>query len=232
MSVARLLVVEDDDDLREVLVESLRREGYEVLTAADGERALEVVDQEQPDLVCLDVMMPGLDGIEVCRRLRADPRFEDLPILMLTAKADEADAVLGLGVGADDYVTKPARPKELQARVRALLRRKMAAGKSTARNVVVAAGIEVDEERFEVRVSGELVRLTPTEFRILQALVGRPGRVFRRQELLSVAVPGGTFVEDRTIDVHVRAIRSKLGDHGKRLETVRGIGYRIRGDGE
>jgi len=232
MSVARLLVVEDDDDLREVLVESLRREGYEVLTAADGERALEVVEQEQPDLVCLDVMMPGLDGIEVCRRLRADPRFEDLPILMLTAKADEADAVLGLGVGADDYVTKPARPKELQARVRALLRRKMAAGKSTARNVVVAAGIEVDEERFEVRVSGELVRLTPTEFRILQALVGRPGRVFRRQELLSVAVPGGTFVEDRTIDVHVRAIRSKLGDHGKRLETVRGIGYRIRGDGE
>lgn len=232
MSVARLLVVEDDDDLREVLVESLRREGYEVLTAADGERALEVVDQEQPDLVCLDVMMPGLDGIEVCRRLRADPRFEDLPILMLTAKADEADAVLGLGVGADDYVTKPARPKELQARVRALLRRKMAAGKSTARNVVVAAGIEVDEERFEVRVSDELVRLTPTEFRILQALVGRPGRVFRRQELLSVAVPGGTFVEDRTIDVHVRAIRSKLGDHGKRLETVRGIGYRIRGDGE
>lgn len=228
MAARRLLIVEDDPDLREVLSEFLRREGFEVTTASDGERGLALIEREEPDLVCLDVMMPELDGIEVCRRLRANPKFADLPILMLTAKADESDAVLGLGVGADDYVTKPARPKEFVARVRALLRRNEAGLGTSERRVVTSGGIEVDEERFEVRVGGEVVRMTPTELRILKVLVGRPGRVFRRQELLNLATPDGASVEERTIDVHMRAIRIKLGAQGDLLETVRGIGYRFR----
>ncbi|MAF64099.1 MAG: DNA-binding response regulator [Planctomycetes bacterium] len=228
MGPRRLLVVEDDQDLREVLVEFLRREGYEVSEAADGEAGLEAVRAERPDLVCLDVMMPGLDGIEVCRRLRADADFADLPILMLSAKGDESDVVLGLGVGADDYVTKPARPKELHARVRSLLRRKETSGRAPSRSVVRAGDLEVDEERFEVRAAGAIVRLTPTEFRILQIMARRPGRVYRRADLLELATPGGGFVEERTIDVHIRAIRAKLGERADWVETVRGIGYRFR----
>jgi two-component system phosphate regulon response regulator PhoB len=222
------LVVEDDPDLREVLVELLRREGYTVSEAADGEAGIEAVRAERPDLVCLDVMMPGTDGIEVCRRLRADPDHADLPILMLSAKGDESDVVLGLGVGADDYVTKPARPKELNARVRSLLRRKESGAEAGSRAVVRAGILEVDEERFEVRAAGEVLRLTPTEFRILQVMARRPGRVYRRTDLLDLATPGGGFVEERTIDVHIRAIRAKLGEHSDCVETVRGIGYRFQ----
>lgn len=232
MGARRLLVVEDDPDLREVLVEFLRREGYEVSCAADGEQGLELIRKERPDLVCLDVMMPGIDGIEVCRRLRADADFEELPILMLSAKSDESDVVLGLGVGADDYVSKPARPKELHARVRSLLRRKDLRSQSSSRAVVIVGDLEVDEERFEVRAAGRTVRLTPTEFRILQVMVRRPGRVYRRQDLLELATPGGGFVEERTIDVHMRAIRAKLGSHADCIETVRGIGYRFRDETE
>lgn len=228
MAAYRVLVIEDDTDLREVLGESLRREGYEVMTAEDGEQGLRTAQRESPDLVCLDLMMPGLDGIEVCRRLRADARFENLPILMLTAKGDESDAVLGLGVGADDYVVKPARHKELMARVRALLRRRIAAHSPSSRTVMSMGGLEIDEERFEVRAGGARVRLTPTEFRILQVLMKRPGRVYQRNELLDRAAPSGNFVEERTIDVHVRAIRGKLGDYADRVETVRGIGYRFQ----
>ncbi|MCH2107627.1 MAG: response regulator transcription factor, partial [Planctomycetes bacterium] len=152
MSATRLVVVEDDPDLREVLKESLSREGYEVFAAEDGVLGLELVHEVQPDLVCLDVMMPGKDGIEVCRELRADSRFRKLPILMLTAKGDESDVVLGLGIGADDYLVKPARPKELVARVRALLRRGKAEAEEVGASVIQAGSMEIDEERFEVRV--------------------------------------------------------------------------------
>ena len=226
MSVARLVVVEDDPDLLEVLRESFAREGYEVLVAEDGLRGLELIREVRPDLVCLDVMMPGMDGIEVCRELRADGDFQGLPILMLTAKGEESDVVLGLGIGADDYVVKPARPKELVARVRALLRRrsKEVAGESVA---VLRVGIlEVDEERFEVRVDGTQVSFTPTEFHILQALAKKPGRVFRRTELLEQAT-GGSFADERTVDAHVKSIRQKLGENADLVETVRGRGYRL-----
>ncbi len=226
MSAARLVVVEDDPDLLEVLRESFAREGYEVLVAEDGLRGLELIREVRPDLVCLDVMMPGMDGIEVCRELRADGDFQSLPILMLTAKGEESDVVLGLGIGADDYVVKPARPKELVARVRALLRRrsKEVAGEAVA---VLRVGIlEVDEERFEVHVDGALVSFTPTEFHILQALAKKPGRVFRRTELLEQAT-GGSFADERTVDAHVKSIRQKLGDNADLVETVRGRGYRI-----
>ena len=230
MSATRLVVVEDDPDLREVLKESLSREGYEVFAAEDGVLGLELVHEVQPDLVCLDVMMPGKDGIEVCRELRADSRFRKLPILMLTAKGDESDVVLGLGIGADDYLVKPARPKELVARVRALLRRGKAEAEEVGASVIQAGSMEIDEERFEVRVDGALVNMTPTEFQILQTLAHKPGRVFRRSELLR-GKSGVSYSDERTVDAHVRSIRQKLGKDGELVETVRGMGYRLSDGG-
>jgi len=230
MSAARIVVVEDDPDLLEVLRETFVREGYEVLTAEDGLVGLGLIREVRPDLVCLDVMMPGMDGIEVCRELRADQSLKGLLVLMLTAKGEESDVVLGLGIGADDYVVKPARPKELVARVRALLRRRSieAAGGSTS--VLRVGSLDVDEERFEVRVDGVAVQFTPTEFHILQALAKKPGRVFRRSELLEQAT-GGSFSEERTVDAHVRSIRKKLGENAGIVQTVRGRGYRIPEEG-
>ena len=178
MSIARLVVVEDDPDLRDVLRESLTREGYEVSVASDGVEGLALIRETRPALVCLDVMMPGKDGIEVCRELRADAEFRALPILMLTAKGDESDVVLGLGIGADDYMVKPARPKELVARVRALLRRGSVSSADGSAPVLEVGPMTIDEERFEVRVNGEAVQMTPTEFQILQTLAKKPARVF------------------------------------------------------
>jgi len=226
MSLARLVVVEDDPDLRDVLRESLAREGYEVFTAADGVEGLAVIRDVRPDLVCLDVMMPGKDGIEVCRELRAEAEFNKLPVLMLTAKGDESDVVLGLGIGADDYMVKPARPKELVARVRALLRRGKVGAEEAAPLVLRVGPMEIDEERFEIRLNGATVKMTPTEFQILQLLAKKPGRVFRRSELLR-GPSGASFSEERTVDAHVRSIRQKLGSDGELVQTVRGMGYRI-----
>jgi DNA-binding response OmpR family regulator len=226
MSRPRLIVVEDDPDLLEVLRESLSREGYQVLTASNGVDGLNLIKQTRPDLVCLDVMMPEMDGIEVCRELRADKEFGAMPILMLTAKGEESDVVLGLGVGADDYVVKPARPKELVARVRALLRRRQPDDSGGHATLLTVGPLEIDEERFEVRISGEALPFTPTEFHILQALAKKPGRAFKRTELLEQV--RGVFVEERTVDAHVKSIRSKLGEHASLIQTIRGRGYSIR----
>ena len=226
MGAARLVVVEDDPDLLEVLRETFVREGYEVLVADDGLRGLELIRRERPDLVCLDVMMPGMDGIEVCRELRADDAFRGLPILMLTAKGEESDVVLGLGIGADDYVVKPARPKELVARVRSLLRRRERVAAGEAGKVLRVGVLEVDEERFEVRIDGSALSLTPTEFHILQTMARRPGRVYRRAELLGQE-GSSAYAEERTVDAHVRSIRQKLGECAELVETVRGRGYRV-----
>ena len=230
MSIARLVVVEDDPDLRDVLRESLTREGYVVSVASDGVEGLALIRETRPALVCLDVMMPGKDGIEVCRELRADAEFRALPILMLTAKGDESDVVLGLGIGADDYMVKPARPKELVARVRALLRRGSVSSADGSAPVLEVGPMTIDEERFEVRVNGEAVQMTPTEFQILQTLAKKPGRVFRRSELLR-GPSGASFSDERTVDAHVRSIRQKLGSDGELVQTVRGKGYRIMDDG-
>jgi DNA-binding response OmpR family regulator len=226
MSIPRLVVVEDDPDLRDVLRESLTREGYEVFVAADGIEGLALIREARPALVCLDVMMPGKDGIEVCRELRADSEFSALPILMLTAKGDESDVVLGLGIGADDYMIKPARPKELVARVRALLRRGSVASGDCVEPVLEIGPLAIDEERFEIRLNGEVVKMTPTEFQILQTLAKKPGRVFRRSELLR-GPSGSSYSDERTVDAHVRSIRQKLGVDGDLVQTVRGMGYRI-----
>jgi DNA-binding response OmpR family regulator len=230
MGAVRLVVVEDDPDLLEVLRETFAREGYEVLTAEDGRAGLELIREVRPALVCLDVMMPELDGIEVCRALRAEEEFRGLLILMLTAEGEESDVVLGLGIGADDYVVKPARPKELVARVRSLLRRQERAAAGEAGSVLRVGKLEVDEERFEVRVAGVAVAFTPTEFHILQVLASKPGRVFRRAELLG-QVDGGSFAEERTVDAHVRSIRQKLGANAELVQTVRGRGYRVMDEG-
>lgn len=221
MNMPTIVVVEDDPDLLEVLKESLAREGYQVKTANNGIDGLKLIKDTAPDLVCLDVMMPGMDGIEVCRELRADKSLRGLPIMMLTAKGDESDVVLGLGVGADDYVTKPARPKELIARVRALLRRPRP--EAEAEELIAVGGLEIDEARFQVRINGEVIALTPTEYGLLKALALQPGRAFTRNALLKQA--GGAYVEERTVDAHIRSIRKKLGDKAELIQTIRGRGY-------
>ena len=227
MKPRKLLLVEDDPDLLEVLRLTFEAEGFQAHLAEDGEAALRLVRRVQPDLVVLDLMLPGRDGIEVCQAIRADPATRHVPILMLTARAEEADVVLGLGVGADDYVTKPARPKELVARVKSLLRRARGREPVATDELLERGPIVIDPVRFEVRAGGERLVLTPTEFRLLQTLASAPGRVFRRGELLDRVVGPDVFVTERNIDTHVKAVRRKLGEHGALIETVRGVGYRF-----
>ena len=226
MDMPNIVVVEDDPDLLLVLKESLSREGYQVQTANNGVDGLKLIKETAPDLVCLDIMMPGMDGIEVCRELRADKDLQGLPIMMLTAKGDESDVVLGLGVGADDYIVKPARPKELIARVRALLRRPRLDSQDDQEDLIKVGSVEIDEIRFQVRLDGEVLPFTPTEYQLLKALAMKPGRAFKRNELLKQA--GGGYVEERTVDAHIRSIRKKLGDKAELVQTVRGRGYCLR----
>ena len=232
MAKAKLLLVEDDADILEVLRLTFRREGYETFEAEDGETAIQLARRHVPDLVVLDVMLPGKDGTYVCREIRADSSLQNILILMVTARGEESDVVLGLGVGADDYVVKPARPRELVARVKALLRRSRLKDEVLTDQLISYNGVVVDPVRFEVRTEqndGEELRveLTPTEFRILQCLINYPGRVYRRSELLDAAVGTGVFVDERNVDTHVKSVRKKLGDKGDLIGTVRGIGYRF-----
>lgn len=228
MKGKKLLLVEDDPDLLEVLRLTFEGEGYQTVLAKSGEEALKQARRHDPELVVLDLMLPGKDGIEVCREMRSDPSLKALPVLMLTAKAEEADVVLGLGVGADDYMTKPARPLELLARVKTLLRRSTPRDPTVTDEVMVRGALVIDPVRFEVRAGDWHVRLTPTEFRLLQTLAAHPGRVFRRNELLDHAIGTGVVVTERTIDTHIKSVRQKLEDHGAVIETIRGVGYSFR----
>ncbi len=223
-----LLLVEDDPDLLEVLRLTFDREGFKLLLARDGEEALDLAQRMAPDLIVLDLMLPKIDGVEVCRRLREHPSFKRTPILMLTAKSEESDVVLGLGVGADDYVTKPARPRELVARVRSLLRRSGGKEPTVTEELISVGPLIIDPVRFEVRIGeGEVAVLTPTEFKLLQTLAGRPGRVYRRGELIDHSIGAGAVVTERNVDTHVKSVRKKLGEFGHLIETVRGVGYRF-----
>jgi DNA-binding response OmpR family regulator len=222
----KILVVEDEPDLLDLVVYNLRKEGFKPLRAESGEKALELARDERPDLVLLDLMMPGLDGIEVCRRLRASDATSDIPIVMVTARAEETDAVVGLSLGADDYVKKPFGVKELVARVRAVLRRTSAGPDPTAK-VVRVDELEVDPARHEVRLRGRDVVCTPTELRLLHHLVRNRGRVFSRAQLLDKAVGSDVIVVDRNVDVHVGSLRGKLEDYGARIVTIRGVGYKF-----
>ena len=229
MNKKKILVVDDERDLVDILVFNLQREQYAVITAGDGELAVAMAERERPDLILLDLMLPGIDGLEVCRRLRANPRTAGVPIIMLTAKGEEMEAVIGLSQGADDYVRKPFSVRELMARVAARLRRGTPAPVADRDDSTITCGeLVIDGARFEASVAGQTIPLTPTEFKLLRQLARRPGRVFTRDELREEAPLADSQLLGRSVDVHVSAIRRKLGPFGRRLETVRGVGYRLQ----
>ena len=231
MPSERILVIEDEADLREVMAYNLRREGYKVATAADGADGVRGAKESKPDLILLDLMLPDLDGLEVCRRVRQDAELAKTPIIMVTAKGEETDVIVGLGVGADDYVRKPFSVKELVARVGAVLRRGAHEGEDESLRALRRGPIEIDPGRHEVTVDGESVRFTATEFRLLHFLAKRPGRVYERETLLRRVLGDDAFHVERNIDVHVRSIRKKLGERRDMIETVRGVGYKFRDTG-
>ena len=228
MAREKILIVEDEVDILEVIEYNLSREGFRVLSSREGDEGVRIARRDAPDLVLLDLMLPGLDGLEVCRRLKTDPVTSDIPIIMVTAKGEESDVVLGLGIGADDYVTKPFGPKELVARVKAVIRRRPMTAKSGTEERIVIGNLVIDVSRHEVLLDSQPLALTPTELRLLYLLATQPGRVFTRDQLLSRVIGDGAFVIGRNIDVHVRGIRSKLGQYRDMIETVRGVGYRLR----
>jgi phosphate regulon transcriptional regulator PhoB len=221
-----VLVVEDEPDIRNLVVHHLTRDGFRCRTAASGPEALARIRTAPPDLVVLDLMLPELNGLEVCRRLRADPATAAVPIIMLTAKTDEVDRVVGLEMGADDYVAKPFSPKELVARVRAVLRR---ARPGEPVRPLTVGGVSLDVARHLVTVEGRPVELTPKEFDLLHALLDAAGRVLSREHLLN-RVWGyvrADEIESRTVDVHIRRLRAKLGAEERRIATIKGVGYRV-----
>jgi len=221
----RILVVDDEPDLLELVRVNLAQAGFEVETAATGRKALDCVRRSAPDLVVLDLMLPDLPGTDVCRELRSDPEFARLPIIMLTARADEVDRVVGFELGADDYVTKPFSPRELTLRVRAILRRRSAHVDEV--EPFQHGGLRVDSERHRCFVENVEVELTAKEFELLKHLLRRPGRVLTRDQLLDGVWGHDVTVTTRTIDTHVKRLREKLGSAGAMIETVRGIGYRF-----
>ena len=229
---AKVLVVEDEQRLRDLVRSYLENEGFAVLSAADGSTALDLARQHAPDLVMLDLMLPGLDGLEVCRRLRT---FSDAYVIMLTAKAEEIDRIVGLEVGADDYLTKPFSPRELIARVRAMLRRPRRARAAAVPDIPPPqrfGALLIDHERREVTLSGTSVPLTTLEFALLTTLAAHPGRVFTREQLLERVWGEDYFGDDHVVDVHIANLRKKLDDDPatpRYIETVRGAGYRFAG---
>jgi len=228
MPKPHVLIVEDDRSLLEVLAYNIEQSGYEVSIAHDGQDGLNQAQRKNPDLIVLDLMLPVMDGLEVCRRLRMNSVTRDVLVLMLTAKSEEVDQMVGLAMGADDYVTKPFSVRVLAERIKALLRRKNRSSEST--DVVSKQGVVVDRMRHQASVDGVLLELTRTEFALLDTLIRQPGRAFGRADLMDAAL-GDALVLERTIDVHIRALRKKLGKSATLIETVRGVGYRFRDPG-
>ena len=227
MSAEHILVVDDEEDILELVSYNLAKAGYRVTKAASGEEALKSARAKPPDLVLLDLMLPGVDGFEVCNTLKRDPRTANVPVVMLTARGEEPDIVAGLELGADDYITKPFSPRVMIARIRAVLRRKTKApAEETA--VIKLKDLSIHPGRHEVAAKGKKIDLTSTEFRILHLLARRPGWVFTRQQIIDAARGDEYPVTDRSVDVHIVGLRKKLGAFGERIETVRGVGYRYR----
>ena len=230
----RVLVIEDEQDVAELIRYNLAKEGYEVRVVANGVDGLKQARESRPDMILLDIMVPQLNGWEVCRRLKQEPDTREVPVIMVTGRVEEGDKVLGFEMGADDYVTKPFSPRELLARIRAVIRRGKSAESPARRNHLKAGQLEIDRHRFEVTMKGQRVELTPKEFELLASLVGNPGRVFGREELLDLVWGQDGFVEPRTVDVHVARLRAKFAAArlpAPGLETVRGVGYRFREPG-
>ena len=227
MAKPRILIIEDERGLTDVLTYNLQREGYETLVAHDGQEGLRKAQMQMPDVILLDIMLPGTDGLEVCRILRAGKQTSKIPILMLTAKSEETDQIVGFTVGADDYVTKPFSVKVLLQRIRALKRRADSAPEGNG-DVIEYSGISIDKVKHRVRVNGMDLDLTPTEFRLLECMLRQPGRAFTRAQLMDSAIEEGALVLERTIDVHIKSLRRKLGSECDAIETVRGVGYRFQ----
>ncbi len=225
-----ILVVDDEADLVELVSYNLKKEGFRVDAASDGETALTKIRKDRYDLVILDLMLSGIQGMELCRILRNDTKTSSLPIIMLTAKGEEVDKILGLEMGADDYLTKPFSPRELVARVKAVLRRSRE--KPLAEKMLKIGDLEIDKERYTVSVRGKAVKLSATEFKLLLFLAERPAKVFSRDQLLDAVWRDEAFVEPRTVDVHVRRLRSHIEEdpaNPKYIKTMRGIGYLFSG---
>lgn len=220
--------IEDEPDIQDIVAYNLRREGYQVSSALSGEDGLNLIKQKKPDLILLDLMLPGMDGLEVCRNLRTQAETQNIPIIMVTAKGEESDVVLGLGLGADDYISKPFSPKELVARIQAVLRRsKEPTGSSNDNSKIVYGELTIEPSKHKVTLAGEELVFTASEFKMLSVLASQPGRVFTREQLINQSLGENVVVVDRNIDVHIRAIRKKLGEHSSFIETIRGIGYRF-----
>ena len=224
---ARVLVVDDEPDILSILVYQLSREGFRVSTAVNGQSAIATAVEERPDIVILDLMLPGIDGYEVLSRLRQNERTRSTPVILLSARREEKERIRGFQVGADDYVTKPFSPRELILRVKALLRRTHAAPVEQNRSLRIGA-VEIDREAHRAFADGDEIDLTPLEYRLLEVFMERRGRVQTRRQLLQTAWQTNAEIETRTVDMHVARLRSKLGDSGEMLETVRGIGYRFQ----
>jgi len=226
MSKGTILVIDDEKDLIELVRYNLEKEGYDVIAATDGQTGLDVATKHRPDLVVLDLMMPGIDGLQVCQKLRADQKVGRTPVIMLTAKATEADRIVGLELGADDYITKPFSPSELIARVRAVIRRSKP---DTTGETLVFADISMDLAAHRVVRGGKPVHLGPTEFRLLRFLMEHPGRVYSREQLLDAVWGHDVYVEVRTVDVHIRRLRKALNgsDTQDVIRTVRSAGYSL-----
>ena len=229
-SVARhnILVVDDEEDLLELVRYTLAKEGHSITCVDTGEKAVESVRRRVPDLIVLDLMLPGIDGLEVCRRLKGDLKTREVPIIMLTAKSEERDVITGLDGGADDYVTKPFSPRVLLARVKSLMRRKDAELRTQHDTIIQIRELVIHPGRHEVKLQGESINLTYTEFALLQFLAKRPGWAYSRSQIVD-AVKGEDYpVTERSVDVQVAGLRKKLGSFGGNIETVRGVGYRFR----
>ena len=229
--LGKVLLLEDEQDVAELIRYNLVKEGYDVLVSGNGAEALRLAREHRPDVILLDIMVPQLNGWEVCRRLKQDADLASIPVIMVSGRVDEGDKVLGFELGADDYVTKPFSPRELLARIRAVLRRRGLADAKEKKRRLKAGDLEIDRDRFEVRMKGRAVELTPKEFELLATLVATPGRVFGREELLDIVWGRDGFVEPRTVDVHVARLRAKFSAakvEEPGIETVRGVGYRFR----
>lgn len=228
MAKARVLIVEDEADIANLIHFHLTREGYQPQIAQSGRLALGALDQLRPDLVILDIMLPDLDGLEVCRKIKRDPATRQIPILMVSARGEESDIVVGLELGAEDYVTKPFSPRVLMARVKAVMRRRET---DNVKEVVLGkGGLKIDPSRHIVEIDGEPIELTLTQYKLLHFLASRPGFVRTRDQIVTAVRGEGTVLSSRAIDVHVAALRQKLGQRGELIETVRGVGYRVSVD--
>jgi two-component system alkaline phosphatase synthesis response regulator PhoP len=219
----KVLLVDDEPDILELLRYNLDREGLKVFTAQNGKDALRIARAEMPDLIVLDIMMPGMDGVEVCQRLRQAPEFKNTLITFLTARGEDYSQIAGFEAGADDYITKPLRPKVFVSKVKAMLKR--SAGSVSQDNIIEANGVVLDLEKVVVKVNGQELKLPKKEFELLTLLMRKPGKVFKRDEIYAHIWGDGLFVGDRTIDVHIRKLREKIGDD--RIGTVKGIGYKF-----